>query len=91
MTSQATGRLTGKKVTRAFGGVGLGPVRFVTPIHRNGRGWQFIIDLPPWLTLAVAATRSQPLARNLGVEPDRLVLGRTRGGPENRIDVWIGD
>lgn len=84
-------RITGNKVTRAFGGVGLGPIRFITVIHRNGPGWRFVIDLPTGLTAAAVAPKKAALARNIGVGPGRLGIIRARGGPEHRIEVWVGD
>lgn len=84
-------RPTAEKVHRAFGSAGLGPITFATVIHRNGPGWQFVINLPANLNAAAVAPKNAALARSLGVNTGRLVIDRARCGPEHRIEVWILD
>lgn len=68
-------------------------ITFRTPVHRDGRGWRAVLDLPSGHPASKAIGRREPIAAGLGIDEVRVFLDRVRGddGSARRVTMWVAD
>jgi S-DNA-T family DNA segregation ATPase FtsK/SpoIIIE len=68
-------------------------ITFRTPVHRDGRGWRALFDLPSGHPASKAIGRREPIAAGLGIDEVRVFLDRVRGddGSARRVTMWVAD
>jgi S-DNA-T family DNA segregation ATPase FtsK/SpoIIIE len=68
-------------------------ITFRTPVHRDGKGWRAVLDLPGGHTASKALKGRESIAAGLGIDEVRVFLDRVRGddGSARRVTMWVAD
>ncbi|MGH9209868.1 MAG: cell division protein FtsK [Acidimicrobiales bacterium] len=68
-------------------------ISFLSPVHRDGKGWRAVVDLPAGHPASKAIARKEGIAAGLGIDEVRVFTDRVRGddGSARRVTMWVAD